>query len=69
VVGELELTYEAFELPADPGLQLSTYTAEPTSPSEDKLRLLASWSAAEPVTPPGRATVVGTPAEREDGQG
>jgi len=45
VVGELELVYEAFDLPADPGLTLSTYTAEPGSPSEDGLRLLASWAA------------------------
>jgi transcriptional regulator with XRE-family HTH domain len=45
VVGEIELTYEAFELPADPGLMLSTYTAEPGSPSADALRVLASWAA------------------------
>lgn len=47
VVGDLELTYEAFELPADPGLQLSTFTAEPGSPSEDALKLLANWAATE----------------------
>jgi len=45
VVGDLELTYEAFELPADPGLSLSTYTAEPGSPSADALLVLASWVA------------------------
>src|SRR6478609_8000649 len=45
IVGDLELTYEAFELPADPGLQLSTFTAEPGSPSEDALKLLATWAA------------------------
>jgi transcriptional regulator with XRE-family HTH domain len=45
VVGELELVYEAFELPADPGLTLSTYTAEPGTPSEDALKVLASWAA------------------------
>lgn len=47
VVGEMELTYEAFELPADPGLQMSTYTAEPGSASADKLRMLASWAATD----------------------
>ena len=47
VVGEMELTYEAFELPADPGLQLSTYTAEPGSASADKLKMLASWAATD----------------------
>ncbi|MFH8252029.1 helix-turn-helix transcriptional regulator [Microbacterium sp. B2969] len=46
VVGDLELTYEAFDLPADPGLSLSTYTAEPGSPSADALTLLASWAAS-----------------------
>lgn len=52
VAGDLELTYEAFELPADPGLQLSTFTAEPGSPSEDALKLLASWAAtADPPAP------------------
>lgn len=45
-VGDLELTYEALELPADPGLTLSTYTAEPGTPSADGLRMLASWAAS-----------------------
>ncbi|MFI8593073.1 helix-turn-helix transcriptional regulator [Microbacterium sp. NPDC078428] len=45
IVGDVELTYEAFELPADPGLHLSTYTAEPGSPSADALKMLASWTA------------------------
>lgn len=53
VVGDIELTYEAFELPADPGLSLSTYTAEPGSSSADALRMLASWAAtAEPGAVP-----------------
>lgn len=45
VVGELELAYEALELPADPGLTLAVYTAEPGSPTADALKLLASWDA------------------------
>jgi transcriptional regulator with XRE-family HTH domain len=45
VVGELALTFDAMELPADPGLTLTAYSAEPGSPSEEKLTLLASWSA------------------------
>lgn len=36
---------EAMELPADPGQTLLVYTAEPGSPSEDGLNLLASWAA------------------------
>jgi transcriptional regulator with XRE-family HTH domain len=52
VVGALELTYEAFELPADPGLTLSTYTAEQGSPSADALRMLASWAATGDLPAP-----------------
>ena len=44
-VGMLELDYEALVLPADPGLQLNVYTAAAGSPSDDGLRLLASWAA------------------------
>lgn len=56
VVGEIELTYEAFELPADPGLHLSTYTAEPGTPSADKLRMLASWAATDAGAFPSAAS-------------
>jgi transcriptional regulator with XRE-family HTH domain len=45
VVGDLDLTYEAFELPAEPGLSMLVYTAEPASPTQDALNLLASWAA------------------------
>jgi hypothetical protein len=46
VVGELTLAYESMELTADTGLRLNAYTAEPGSPSQDALNLLASWTAA-----------------------
>jgi transcriptional regulator with XRE-family HTH domain len=45
VVGDLELTYEVLAVPADPGLSLVVYGAEPGSASQDGLRLLASWAA------------------------
>ncbi|MBP2329467.1 transcriptional regulator with XRE-family HTH domain [Kibdelosporangium banguiense] len=45
VVGDLTLTYEVLELPADPGQSLVVYGAEPGSPTADALRLLASWTA------------------------
>jgi transcriptional regulator with XRE-family HTH domain len=45
LVGDLTLGYELLELPADPGLMLVTYSAEPGSPSEAGLRELAGWSA------------------------
>ncbi|WP_353711987.1 helix-turn-helix transcriptional regulator [Arthrobacter sp. K5] len=47
IVGDLDLTYEALELPADPGLRINIYTAEPGTPSEDALKVLASWAATE----------------------
>lgn len=47
LVGDLDLTYEAFELPAEPGLTLLVYTAEPASPTQDALDLLASWAAVD----------------------
>jgi transcriptional regulator with XRE-family HTH domain len=45
VLGDLTVGFNATELPADPGLTLTMYTAEPGSPSAEKLTLLASWSA------------------------
>ena len=45
MVGDLSLTFEALDLAADAGLRVSAYTAEPGSPSEDALNLLASWAA------------------------
>jgi hypothetical protein len=45
VVGDLHLTFEAMDLPADPGLSLVVYSAEPGSASHDALTLLASWAA------------------------
>jgi transcriptional regulator with XRE-family HTH domain len=45
VVGALDLAFEAMDLPAEPGLTLTAYTAEPGAPSADALRLLASWAA------------------------
>jgi transcriptional regulator with XRE-family HTH domain len=53
VVGDLRLDFESMDLPADAGLTLTAYSAEPGSPSHDGLRLLASWAAtAEPIDGP-----------------
>ncbi len=46
VVGELILAYEELAITADPGSVLMIYTAEPGSPSAERLRLLASWAAS-----------------------
>jgi transcriptional regulator with XRE-family HTH domain len=55
VVGDLELNYEAMEFPADPGLTMFAYSAEPSSPSDDGLKLLASWAATQDQTDPSVA--------------
>lgn len=44
-VGDLDLTFETMDLPADPGQALIVYGAEPASATEASLRLLASWTA------------------------
>ena len=43
VVGQLDLDFEAMELPSEPGLQLNVYTAAAGTPTSDALKLLASW--------------------------
>jgi transcriptional regulator with XRE-family HTH domain len=47
VVGEVVLAYEELAITADPGNVLLIYTAEPGSPSADRLKLLASWAKTE----------------------
>jgi hypothetical protein len=63
VVGRLELAFDAMDLPADPGLTLTAYSAEPGSPSEDGLRLLASWTATVTTT---KAAADHTPTSKDD---
>jgi MmyB-like transcription regulator ligand binding domain len=52
VVGDLTLTFEELPLPADPGLTMTAYTAEPGTAPHDALALLASWAATP--NPPRR---------------
>ena len=49
VVGEIELTGNALELPGD-DLALIAYTADPGSPAEEQLQLLAAWAATPQST-------------------
>lgn len=57
VVGELTLAYEELAITAEPGLALLVYTAEPGSPSAERLGLLASWAApAQAATGAPQAT-------------
>jgi transcriptional regulator with XRE-family HTH domain len=55
VVGEVVLAYEELAITADPGHVLMIYTAEPGSPSADRLKLLASWARTEGLTGAGAA--------------
>jgi transcriptional regulator with XRE-family HTH domain len=51
IVGELTLHYESLALPDD-GQTLVLYSADRGSPSEEKLRLLSSWTSPQsPVRP------------------
>jgi hypothetical protein len=53
IVGDLTLAYESMDLRAEPDLTMTLYAAEPGSPTEDALRLLASWAASQqPATTP-----------------
>jgi transcriptional regulator with XRE-family HTH domain len=49
LIGEIELTGDALELPGE-GMTLIAYTAEPGSQAEEQLAFLASWSTTG--TPP-----------------
>ena len=49
VVGELLLAYEELAITAEPGLVLMVYTAEPGSPSAERLQLLANLAARMPM--------------------
>jgi transcriptional regulator with XRE-family HTH domain len=52
IVGELTLDFERLDLPGDPGQKLLVYSAEPASPSRERLDLLASWATSpSPTTP------------------
>jgi transcriptional regulator with XRE-family HTH domain len=46
-IGELELTYEGLELSGERDLTIVTYSAEPGTPSDDGLHLLATWAATQ----------------------
>ncbi|MCE3292383.1 MAG: transcriptional regulator [Arthrobacter sp.] len=57
VVGLLELNYQVLELEEDPGHTLTVYPAIPGSPSDEALKLLASWAATENIVESAKASV------------
>jgi transcriptional regulator with XRE-family HTH domain len=46
-VGELEVTFDVFELPGEPGLSIVTYSVEKDSASADRFAILATWAATQ----------------------
>ncbi|MFF4836666.1 helix-turn-helix transcriptional regulator [Streptomyces sp. NPDC001315] len=50
-IGEITLDFDAMDLPAQPGLTLTAYSAAPDSPEHEALRLLAAWTATEHSQP------------------
>lgn len=46
-VGDIDITFDVFELPGVPGLSICTYTAEEGTESADRLLVLASWAATQ----------------------
>jgi len=60
-VGDLTLDFDAMELPAQPGLTLTAYSAAPGTPDHDALNLLASWAATESFPSPSTPA----PADRQ----
>jgi len=57
VVGDLTLVFEELAITAEPGQVLLVYTAEPGSPSAERLRLLASWAASSKEATPSEKTL------------
>lgn len=62
VVGEITFAYEELAITAEPGLVLLVYTAEPGSPSAERVRLLASWAATQGAAEQARADTAPSPA-------
>ncbi len=61
-VGDLEVSYDMFEMPGEPGVSICTYTADDNSLTSDKFVLLASWA----VTDDARARTKSVPGSNFD---
>ena len=55
VVDNLELAYESVDMISEAGLTMTIYAAEPGSPTEHALALLASWTATQDVDIPRKS--------------
>jgi MmyB-like transcription regulator ligand binding domain/Helix-turn-helix domain len=59
-VGAIDVTFDVFEMPGEPGLSLVTYSVDQGSEFADKLALLTAWAATNQHPDPARS------AERKD---
>lgn len=46
-VGVLDITFDVFEMPGEPGLSIGTYSVEDGTESAERYALLASWAATQ----------------------
>ncbi|MGH3176253.1 MAG: (R)-mandelonitrile lyase [Streptosporangiaceae bacterium] len=63
LAGDLDLDYDALEIPADPGLTIVAYSAVPGSPSAQAMRLLNPLSGEETVEITPKPPTAKGPAE------
>ena len=64
IVGDLELDYEAFELPGDPGQRLNVYTAATRTPRPP--RRSTCWRAGPPANRADQPAIAPAPRENEE---
>ncbi|MGN9910077.1 helix-turn-helix transcriptional regulator [Phytohabitans sp. LJ34] len=64
-VGEIDVTFDAFDMPGEPGLMICTYTVQEGSPSADKMALLAGWAATQAFAADEHTSVRADPVRRE----
>lgn len=49
-VGDLDVSFDVLEMPGEPGISITAYSAEDGSPAAEKFALLASWAASAEMT-------------------
>ncbi|MGC5257195.1 helix-turn-helix transcriptional regulator [Gordonia sp. DT218] len=57
-VGDLEADYDVLDVPGEPGISITSYTAPAGSATAEKFALLASWAAGQNLTAIPRADAV-----------
>lgn len=58
-VGLIEVAFDVFDLPGEPGLHIVTYSVPPGTDSADKFALLESWAATVDTERRNRAAATG----------